>query len=143
MNIKIKISVIASIIGIVLLAYAYFYLVKLEDCLCVQGLAKGNQANLIHLKYIELFLLVIALLNFFFAFKKKLSPLLSTIFFIIIIILYIVFVMNVVKLYNNMPADCECALQWPRYFIYIQSLLYSITLLLIFIGIFITVYKKR
>ncbi len=140
---KIKIGVIASIIGMVLLAFAYYYLVKLENCLCTQGLAtEGNQANLIHLKYIELFLLIVALLNFFFAFKKKLSPLLSTLFFIVIIVLYIVFVMNVIKLYRNIPADCECALQWPRYFIYIQSLLYSITLLLIFVGIFMMVYKR-
>ncbi len=137
-------TISGSLVGIVLLTFAYYYLIKLEDCLCVQGLdTKGNKSNITYLKYIELFLLVVALLNFFFAFKRKLSPLLSTLFFIIIILLYVVFVMNVVKLYNNMPADCECALQWPRYFIYLQSLLYSITLLLLFIGIFIIVYKKR
>lgn len=132
----------ASIIGIVLICFAYMYLVKLEDCLCAQGLSKAeeNKANITHLKYIELFLFVVALLNLFFAFKKRLTPLLSTIFFIIVIILYIIFVMNVYKLYNNMPSDCECALQWPRYYIYVQSLLYSITLLLIFVSIFIFFY---
>ncbi len=136
-------TISSSIIGMVLLAFAYYYLVKLDDCLCTQGLAtEGNQANITHLKYIELFLLVIALLNFFFAFKKMLSPLLSILFFIVIIVLYAIFVMNVIKLYRNIPNDCECALQWPRYFIYIQSLLYSITLLLIFVGIFMSVYKR-
>ena len=133
----------ASIIGIVLLYFAYTYLVKLENCLCVQGMKKSdeNKANITHLKYIELFLLVVALVNLFFAFKRRLNPLTSTIFFFIIIILYVIFVMNVYKLYNNIPRDCECALQWPRYFIYLQSLLYSITLLLIFIGIFMIMYS--
>ncbi len=135
-------AISASIIGIILLYFAYTYLVKLEDCLCVQGLSKSdeNKANITHLKYIELFLLVVALLNLLFAFKKKLTPLLSTFFFIIIIILYIIFVYNVIKLYRNIPADCECALQWPRYYIYFQALLYSIILLLVFIIIFMIIY---
>ncbi len=135
-------AISASIIGIVLLYFAYTYLVKLENCLCAQGLTnvEENKANITHLKYIELVLLVVALLNLFFAFKRKLSPLLSTIFFFIIIILYSIFILNVFKLFKNMPADCECALQWPRYFIYLQSLLYTITLLLIFVSIFIFVY---
>ncbi len=135
-------AISASLIGIVLLYFAYVYLVKLESCLCVQGLATDSaKANITHLKYIELVLLVVALLNLFFAFKRKLSPLLSTIFFFIIMVLYIVFVMNVYKLYKNIPADCECALQWPRYFIYLQSLLYTITLLLVFVSIFMIIYS--
>jgi hypothetical protein len=136
-------AISASIIGIVLLYFAYTYLVKIEDCLCAQGLSKSeeNKANITHLKYIELFLLVVALLNLFFAFKKQLTPLLSTIFFIVTIILYVIFVMNVYKLYRNIPNDCECALQWPRYYIYIQSLLFSITLLLVFITIFLYIYN--
>ena len=134
-------AVSASIIGIVLLYFAYTYLVKLENCLCAQGSVSDEyKANINHLKYIELVLLIVALLNLFFAFKRKLTPLLSTIFFFIIIILYSIFVLNVFKLFRNMPADCECALQWPRYFIYLQSILYLITLLLIFISIFIFMY---
>lgn len=141
-NVSKNLMIISSIIGIVLLYFAYNYLVKLEDCLCVQGIANENQkSNITHLKYIELFLLVIALLNLFIAFKKKLSPIASTIFFFIIILLYLIFVYNVMKLYNNIPSNCECALQWPRYFIYLQSLLYSLTLLLIFVGIFTFVYS--
>lgn len=138
-----SLMITGSVIGIILLYFAYNYLVKLEDCLCAQGLVKSdeNKANITHLKYIELFLLIVALLNLFIAFKKKLSPILSTIFFFIIIVLYVVFVYNVIKLYNNIPADCECALQWPRYFIYLQSLLYSLTLLLVFVGIFMFVYS--
>ncbi len=134
----------ASIIGIVLLAFAYIYLVKLEDCLCVQGLAKveSQQANIKYLKYIELILLVLAFVNLFFAYKKRLTPMISTIFFVLIIIMYIVFVMNVYKLYNNIPADCECALQWPRYYIYFQSILYTLTLLIIFISLFLTIYMR-
>ncbi len=136
-------TISASIIGIILLYFAYTYLVKLESCLCAQGLVKSeeNKANITHLKYIELFLLVVAILNLLFAFKKRLTPMISTIFFFIIIVLYIIFVLNVMKLYNNIPADCECALQWPRYFIYLQSLLYTLTLLLIFVGIFMFVYS--
>ncbi len=135
-------AISASIIGIILLYFAYTYLVKLETCLCAQGLTnvEENKSNITHLKYIELVLLIVALLNLFFAFKRKLSPLLSTIFFFIIIMLYGVFVLNVFKLFRNMPADCECALQWPRYFIYLQSILYTITLLLVFVSIFIFMY---
>lgn len=136
-------TISASIIGIVLLYFAYIYLIKLEDCLCVQGLAKSeeNKANITHLKYIEFVLLVVALLNLLFAFKKQLTPMSSTIFFFIIITLYIIFVYNIIKLYNNMPLDCECALQWPRYFIYLQTLLYLLTLIFIFVGIFMFVYS--
>lgn len=140
----ITIITIASIIGIILLYFAYNYLVKLESCLCAQGLAnEENKANITHLKYIELLLLIVALLNLLFAFNKLLNPLLSTVYFVLIIILYMVFILNAYRLYKNMPNDCECALKWPRYYIYIQTLVFSFTLLLIFSLIFLIIYKSQ
>ncbi len=142
---KITTFTVAIIIGIVLIYFAYDYLRKLEDCMCAQGMfqSEDRKADITKLKYIELLLLVIALANFLFAFKNKLSPLLSTIFFFFMLAIYIVFVMNVVKLYNNMPPDCECALQWPRYYIYIQSILMTLTLITFFVAIFVFVYASK
>ncbi len=142
---KITTFTVAIIIGIVLIYFAYDYLRKLEDCMCAQGMfqSEDRKADITKLKYIELLLLVIALANFLFAFKNKLSPLLSAIFFFFMLAIYIVFVMNVVKLYNNMPADCECALQWPRYYIYIQSILMTLTLITFFVAIFVFVYASK
>ncbi len=139
-----KILLVFSIIGLILLYFAYNYLVKLESCLCAQGLAtEDNKANISYLKYIELLLLVIGLLNLFFAFKKLLTPLLSTIYFVIIIVLYVIFVLNVYKLYKNMPSDCECALKWPRYYIYLQTIVFTFTLLIIFLSILLVIYNSQ
>jgi hypothetical protein len=142
---KITTFTVALIIGIVLIYFAYDYLRKLEDCMCAQGMfqSEDRRADITKLKYIELLLLVIALANFFFAFKNKLTPLLSTIFFFFMIIVYIMFIMNVVKLYNNIPTDCECAIQWPRYYIYLQSILMTFVLITFFIAIFLFVYGAK
>jgi hypothetical protein len=143
--IKITTFTVAVIIGIVLIYFAYDYLRKLENCMCAQGMfqSEDRKADITKLKYIELLLLVIALANFFFAFKNKLSPLLSTIFFFFMLAVYIIFIMNVVKLYNNMPSDCECAIQWPRYYIYLQSILMTLTLITFFVAIFVFVYASK
>ncbi len=135
-------SIIGSIIGIALLYFAYDYLRKLEDCMCAQGVANAeeNKADIQKLKYIELLLLVIAILNLIFSLNTVFSPLIATFFTIAIVVIYVFFVMNVYRLYRNMPSDCECALKWPRYYLYIQALLMTMVLIVIFIMIFTIFY---
>lgn len=142
--IRITTLTIASIIGIALLYFAYDYLHKLESCMCAQGMAdEEHRADITKLKYIELLLLVIAIANLLLAFNRSLTPFLSTLFFFFMIVVYAIFVMNVVKLYRNMPSTCECALKWPRYYIYLQTLLMTLVLLTFFMAIFVFVYASR
>lgn len=137
---KSTVAIVSFIIVIILLYFAYDYLNKLESCMCAQGYSVNQiKANIRHLKYIEMFLIILATLNFFFAFRENLSPMISTIFFFVMIGVYVYFVMNVYNLYKNMPNDCGCALKWPRYFLYIQTLLYTFALLTFFVSIFVIV----
>lgn len=137
-------SLIFSIIAIVLLYFAYQYLVQLESCLCAQASADGNaQSDLQMLKYAELFLIIIMVLAILGLYGKVLrsSVLVALIFAIGIIAVYIIVMIHVYRLYNNMPADCECAIKWPRYVLYVQWISYTLAILSFVISFIISFYR--
>jgi hypothetical protein len=139
---KVASFTISVIVGVVLIAFAIHYLQKLEECLCAQGKAVSaeQKANLQHLKRIEILLLILLFANLLFAFRSRLTPFLTTLFVFVILAVYALFVMNVYKLYNSMPSDCECALKWPRFYIYFQAIMMSVVLLTFVIAIFLIFY---
>jgi hypothetical protein len=147
-------SPIFSIIALILLYYTYYYLVKLESCICVHGNASGeNRADLQKLRYIELFFIVIALLGLiamlFIKYDMNQLPykvVFGGIYIIILLVVYVYLVTNVLKLYRNIPSDCKCALEWPRYYLYLQAWLASIVLFLyafvIILGLVVLLYMS-
>jgi hypothetical protein len=133
------------IIGALLIYFAYDYLRKLEECMCAQGkvLSEEHKANIHYLKQIELLLLILLFVNLLFAFQSRLTPLLSTLFFFAILVVYAVFVKNVYQLYQNLPSDCDCALKWPRFYIYLQAILMTLVLLTFVMAILLMVYSSQ
>jgi hypothetical protein len=137
-------ELITSVIGIVILYFAYQYLVHLESCLCAQASADGKaQADLKMLKYVELFLIVILVLGILGIYGKVLSSslLVAMIMGIAIIAVYIIVMIHVYRLYNNMPADCECAIKWPRYVLYVQWVMYTLAVISFVISFIIGFYR--
>ena len=139
---KVPSFIISALVGVILIGFAIHYLQKLEECLCAQvkAVSEEQKANLQHLKRIEILLLILLFANLLFAFQSRLTPLLSTLFFFVILAVYVIFVMNVYKLYQSMPSDCECALKWPRFYIYLQALIMTAILLTFVVSIILIYY---
>lgn len=123
-------KLIAFLISLIVLYFAYDYLVKLEDCVCAQQLGVVSQADIKKLKYIELFMIVLLFLNYFIAFQKRLSIGIATLFTLLMIAVYVYFVVHVHRLYMNMPDTCDCSMKFPRYILYVQAILMSLALLM-------------
>jgi hypothetical protein len=137
-------GLIFSILAIVLLYFAYQYLVQLESCLCAQASADGSsKADLQMLKYVELFLIVIMVLGILGLYSKVLrsSALVAMLMGIAIVAVYIIVMIHVYRLYNNMPADCECAIKWPRYVLYVQWVSYTLAIFSFVISFVIGFYR--
>jgi hypothetical protein len=128
-----------TIVVIALLYYVYLYLTKLESCVCVHGGASGeNKADLQKLRYIELLFITLNVIGLLFLWccSYDIGQLVSkgfgaVIYLIVLLVIYVYLVTNVLKLYKNMPNNCECAIQWPRYFLYIQGFIASILLFIV------------
>ncbi len=137
---------IISFIVLGLLGATYHYLTKLESCACVNGSEKVTVADLQKLRYIELFFIainVIGLINIYVGYQMNNKAFMyygSIIYGILIIAIYIYLVIHVLRLYKNMPNDCECALKWPRYYLYLQAFIASITLFFMLFAILISIF---
>ncbi len=137
---------IISLIVLGLLGATYHYLTKLESCACVNGTEKENIADLQKLRYIVLFFIainVIGLINLYIGYQMNNSTLIkygSLVYTILIIVIYVYLVMHVLRLYKNMPSNCECALQWPRYYLYLQAFIASISLFFMLFAIVISIF---
>lgn len=141
--------IIVSIIGLALLCATYHYLTKLESCACIHGTKIGENisvADIEKLRYIELFFIVIAvigLINIFVGYQlqnKMLVSILSVVYSLLLIVIYVFLVIHVLRLYKNMPNDCECALKWPRYYLYIQAFISAIALFFILLAIIVSIF---
>ncbi len=135
-----------SLIILALLGATYHYLTKLESCACVHGQEKVSVADIQKLRYIELFFIAIAvigLINIFVGYQlqnKTLVSILSVVYSLILIVIYVFLVMHVLRLYKNMPNDCECALKWPRYYLYLQAFTSAIALFFMLLTIIISIF---
>ncbi len=138
-------QLITILITLALLVATYFYLTKLESCVCVNGVETKYVADIKKLRYIEIFFIIVAiisLLNVYFVYKlqnKSLLLALSSIYFIILVIIDIYLLLHVLRLYKNMPNDCECALKWPRYYLYLQAFFAAISLFFIFLSFLVLI----
>ncbi len=122
---------IAQLIGLVLLYFAYAYLRNLNNCDCV------NQIYTNKLKDLESFFIVlsiIGLISSFFmvdlsAIATKYISYAVFIMSIIMIIVYAYFVYDTYMFSTTMQANCLCAERWEKYYIYFQA--FSMLLILI------------
>lgn len=120
-----------TMIVIFLLYYVYKYLNELENVECAIRYRKDIET----LKIQEMFLIILnvfTLLVSIFDIKitEKLSLWVMILLFMFNMIFLLVFIINVYKLYNKMPKNCDKFNKYPRYILYVQSLVYLIAVLL-------------
>jgi hypothetical protein len=126
---------IASLIGIILLYFAYIYLQGLKTCKCV------DSGYTTRLKDLELILLVInsvffllVVLNAFHllgaleTIKKHIFKLIALVG-IAILVFYSYFIYTSYGFWNTMQDNCKCADGWEKYYIYIQTIAFALIIL--------------
>ena len=135
-------------LGIVILLFVYMYLERLKTCKCVKDV------YVTRLKYLEGFMIVTSVIIFIFAtltshhyinlFKSHASIILKlfVLYIIIMILLQAYFVYNAYKFSSTMEKPCDCADKWPKYYIYLQSIMAVITVLFSTIFAVIVITKK-
>ena len=136
------VTFIISAIIIFLLYSAYAYLRDTKSCKCIQ-----DQRYPTRLKNMELIMLSMNILTLTAAFigsEFKIMHVLiksgislahiAIIVAIILISFYSYFVYNVYKFRQTTPYDCQCADKWPRIFIYVQTFLIVLMLVITLLG---------
>jgi hypothetical protein len=119
-----------SAIVLYFIYYTYLYLRQLESCEC----AIRYRKDIIALKDMELILLVLNVFMiagsvFDYKLHMKLNGALVGIFMLIEIVFLGIFINHTYHLYHKMPKNCDCFNKYPRYFLYLQAISYSITLI--------------
>ncbi len=107
--------------------FTYLYIRKLNTCGCTQSLNVTTQSNIQYLEYIFLFFILISIINILYIFNMKSPSYLfinyAIIYTLVLLFVHILLILHTYRLYKNMPNDCECALKWPRYYLYLTALL--------------------
>lgn len=121
-----------AIVLLIIQIFTYQYLVKLNECLCAQSLQKTEMANLKYLQYVVLFFIVVNVTGIMTSLIKNPGPnetlptgliYVAILYFVLLTIVSITLILQTYRLYRNMPETCECAVKWPRYYLYILALI--------------------
>ena len=131
---------IANLVGLVLVYFAYIYLRNLSNCSCV------NQIYVERLKGIEIIMMSLSIIGiitslvinlFMKDFTTKLIQNYTkyilygfTIFALIMMVIYSYFVYDTYMFSSTMSIPCKCADGWQKYYIYFQA----ISMIFIIIG---------
>jgi len=139
---------LSSLIGIILLYFAYAYLKNLKNCNCV------NSIYTTRLKNLEAVILVINSIFFLFSIFGSLhllgalEKIKNHIFKLIMLggismlLFYSYFVYTGYEFWHTMQEKCNCADGWQKYYIYLQTIVFFLILLftVVFTG-FVSVKK--
>jgi hypothetical protein len=139
---------LSSLIGIILLYFAYAYLKNLKTCDCV------NSTYTTRLKNLEVVFLVINSIIFLFsifgylhilgALEKIKNHIFKLIMLggITMLLVYSYFVYTGYNFWNTMQAKCTCAEGWQKYYIYLQTIVFFLIIVftIIFTG-FVSIKK--
>ena len=123
---------IANLVGLVLVYFAYIYLRNLSNCSCV------NQIYVERLKGIEIIMMSLSIIGiitslvinlFMKDFTTKLIQNYTkyilygfTIFALIMMVIYSYFVYDTYMFSSTMSIPCKCADGWQKYYIYFQAI---------------------
>jgi hypothetical protein len=140
-------SFLSGVLVLYFIHLAYFYLDNLKLCSCV-----NNQQYVNNIKNAETtimaFIVIGMALNFTLVpyLKNYDNKTLNIILWIMVLYsifvfsVYIYFIYNVYKFKNSYKNNCECAMKWQRWIVFIQYGLYLISIIMIlmlfFIGFF-------
>jgi len=142
-NIVILSRLVIPLIGLYILYTAYSYADNLDSCKCADHLKpyiddiKLVEQILITFQLIAIIInigLIVLDPKYIFTWIPRII-LMGGFGMYLICILFIAgyFVRNVWQFEQQLPEDCECALLWQRNILYIQALLYTFSLLIIFL----------
>jgi hypothetical protein len=134
---------LSSIVSIVILYFVYAYLTGLKTCSC------ANDVYVTRLKYLESILLglnvimlcfaILGSFHLFNALDSIIKHILKIVMLggITMLVYYSYFVYNGYSFWNTLPSKCACADKWPKYYIYLQSIIYFLIVLIttIFAGV--------
>jgi drug/metabolite transporter (DMT)-like permease len=134
---------LSSIISIVLLYFAYAYLKGLKTCACANDLyatrLKNLESILLGFNVMIFCFAVLSSFHLFNALDKIKQHILKIAMVggLIMLAYYSYFVYNGYSFWKSLPADCACADKWPKYYIYLQSIVYFLilTLTTTFVGV--------
>jgi len=134
-------SIILSVIIIYFLYAAYDYGNKLTSCNC----AESAKSNITNIKYTEIFLIVVQVVGILINilnYKMSLQYLhLYTIYLIVMFIILVVFIYNI-YVFVSKTDSCYCTNTWQKHILYVQAVVYSISSLLIMLGMFLLIRIK-
>jgi len=139
---------ISSIITIVLLYLAYAYLKGLKTCSCANDTyvtrLKNLEAILLGLNIIIFCFAILSSFHLFSALDKIKQHILKIAMLggITMLIYHVFFVYNGYNFWKTLPAKCDCADKWEKYYIYLQTLLMFVALLVTTFFTGFLAYKK-
>lgn len=139
---------IGTIITIVILYFIYAYLKGLKSCTCANDLYATRLKNLegILLGF-NVFLFCFAILSSFHLFNSldKIKHHILKIAMlggVTMLIYYAFFVYNGYNFWLSLPAKCDCADKWQKYYIYLQTIVYLVILVLTTLFAGLVAFKK-
>ena len=144
------INIIISLVIIYFLYAAYQYGVDLANCKCVESVKE----NIYFIKNIEIILIAISLFGILgnilgsiydkFIKKNMLKVLPFFIIYLITMFIILVFFVYNVYVFATNTGNCECADQWQKNILYIQSIVYSFSVFgMLFISIMLINSKMK
>lgn len=139
---------IISVLTIVILYFVYIYLKGLATCNCVNDLyatrLKNLEAILLGFNVIMFCFSLIVSLNHFNALEKFKKHIMKIIMLggITMLVYYSYFVYNGYQFWNTLKDKCECADKWQKYYIYLQTFFFFLTILLTTIYAGLLAFKK-
>ena len=134
-------SIVVSLIIIYFLYAAYDYGTQLSSCNC----AESVKSNITNIKYTEIFLIVmqvVGILINIFNYKMSLQYFpLFIIYLIAIFIILVVFIYNII-VFVSKTDSCYCTNTWQKHILYVQAVVYSISSLVIMLGVIVLIRIK-
>ena len=137
-----------SIISIVLLYFAYAYLKGLKTCKCVNDAyatrLKNLEAIMLGLNVIMFCFAILSYFHLFNALDKIKQSILKIIMLggITMVIYHAFFLYNGYGFWNTLPKKCECADKWEKYYIYFQTIISFLIVLITTIFTGAIAFKK-
>jgi hypothetical protein len=137
-----------SIIGIVLLYFAYAYLKGLKTCKCVNDTyatrLKNLEAIMLGLNVIILCFAILSYFHLFNALDKIKQSILKIIALggITMVIYHAFFLYNGYNFWNTLPKKCECADKWEKYYVYFQTIISFLIILITTLFVGVLAFKK-
>ena len=138
----------ASVVTIIILYFVYTYLRGLTTCECANDTyvtrLKNLEAILLGLNVLMFCFTLLGNFNLFNTLVKFKQHILKIIMLggITMLLFYSYFVYNGYQFWNTLKDKCDCADKWQKYYIYLQSFFFFLTILVTTLFVGFAAFKK-